>query len=192
MISSGLANAIIQPMGVLVHSSVTRMQLQIQPMNTPVHLPKTGRLAGIDYGSVRIGIATSDPSQQFVNPYETYQRRSEKLDAQYFQRLALDERLVGWVIGLPIHCDGNESQKSMEVRQFACWLSELTGLPHVFQDERFSSKEARQLMWDTGWSPTKKKKNVDRLAAHLILTHFLQSQSTDSASNHSFSPIDNG
>lgn len=145
-------------------------------MNHSSNLPIEGRLAGIDYGSVRIGVAISDPTQHFVNPLETYVRRNEQLDANYFSELVKQERLVGWIIGLPIHCDGTESQKSLEVREFAKWLSEITGLPHAMFDERFSSREARQLMLETGWGPKKKKKNVDRLAAHLILTHFLDSR----------------
>lgn len=136
-------------------------------------LPMAGRLAGIDYGTARIGIAACDYTQQFVNPMLTYNRRNERLDALYFSNLCKQEQIVGWVIGLPIHCDGNESQKSVEVRQFANWLSNLTSLPHLYYDERFSSREARTLMHDTGWSPKQKKKNVDRLAAYIILSHFL-------------------
>jgi putative Holliday junction resolvase len=141
-------------------------------------IPEAGRLAGVDYGSVRIGLAICDPSQRFVNPLETYTRRNEKLDATYFLTLASQEHLVGWVIGLPVHCDGKESPKSLEVRSFADWLFGVSGLPYTLYDERFSSQEARKLMWDTGWGPKKKKKNLDRLAAHLILTHFLDSRST--------------
>ncbi len=142
----------------------------------PFTLPNYGRLAGIDFGNARIGVSTCDPTQHFVTPLETYNRRNERLDGQYFQQLAKTEQLVGWVVGLPIHCDGKESQKSAEVRAFAEWLTELTSLPHAFYDERFSSKEARVLMYDTGWSPKQKKKNVDRLAAYLILSHFLEAR----------------
>lgn len=137
-------------------------------------LPTSGRLAGIDFGNARIGVALSDPTQNFVTPLETYNRRNPQLDSQYFQKLARAEQIMGWVIGLPMHCDGRESQKSVEVREFADWLAELTKLPVAFYDERFSSKEARTLMFDTGWSPKQKKKNVDRLAAYLILGHYLE------------------
>ena len=147
-------------------------------MSSSDQIPLEGRLGGIDYGSVRIGVAVCDQSQQFVNPLETYARRSHTMDSKYFVELARQERLVGWVIGLPIHCDGNESPKSLEVREFAEWLSGITGLPHAMYDERFSSREARQLMFETGWGPKKKKKNIDRLAAHLILTHFLDSRAS--------------
>lgn len=141
-------------------------------------VPSVGRLAGIDFGTVRMGIATCDPTQNWVTPYTTYTRRSEKLDADYLLELAETEQLVGWVIGLPIHCDGNESQKSGEVRAFAGWLGGLSGLPVALFDERFSTAEARRLLRDTGLSPQKKKQQLDRLAAHLILSHFVEAKKT--------------
>jgi len=138
------------------------------------NMPKEGRLAGIDFGTVRVGVATCDPTQTWVTPYDTYHRRGEKKDAEFFLDLAERERIVGWVIGLPIHCDGNESQKSKEVRAFSDWLGGLSQLPVALHDERFSTAEARRLLRDTGLSSQKKKQNLDRLAAHLILTHYLE------------------
>lgn len=140
-------------------------------------LPVTGRLGGVDFGTVRIGLATCDPSRQWVTPYETYQRRNERLDAKYFCEMSREESLVGWVIGLPIHCDGKESQKSAEVRAFANWLTQTTSLPHVLYDERFTSREARRLLQGSEMSSKKKKMRIDRIAAHLILTHYLDSRS---------------
>lgn len=142
------------------------------PLDMPV--PTEGRLAGIDFGTVRMGIASCDPTQTWVTPYDTYNRRNEQRDAEYLLDLAEREHLVGWVIGLPIHCDGNESQKSKEVRVFAEWLGTLSQLPTALFDERFSTAEARRLLRDTGLSSQKKKQNLDRLAAHLILTNFIE------------------
>jgi putative holliday junction resolvase len=141
--------------------------------------PRTGRLAGLDFGTVRMGVATCDPTQNWVTPYDTYTRRNAKLDAKFLNELAQSEHIVGWVVGLPIHCDGNESQKSGEVRKFAAWLEELTGLPVALFDERFSTAEARRLLRDTGLSPQKRKQNLDRLAAHLILSHFVEARRTN-------------
>ena len=146
-------------------------------------LDATGRLAGLDYGTVRIGIASCDPSQTWVTPLDTYQRRNEKLDREFFVDLAEREDLVGWVVGLPIHCDGKESQKSAEVRQFSCWLAEVTSLPYLFVDERFTTAEARRLLSETKLSPEKKKKQLDRIAAHLILSHFLSDRSRSASQN---------
>lgn len=138
-------------------------------------LPSEGRLGGVDFGTKRVGIATCDPSQNWVTPYETYTRQSDDLDLKYFSQVARDEALVGWVIGLPIHCDGEESQKSQEARLFGVWLSKATGLPHVFYDERFTTAEARRLLNASSMSGRKKKQNLDRIAAHLILSHYLNS-----------------
>lgn len=138
--------------------------------------PRSGRLAGLDFGTVRMGVATCDPTQNWVTPYDTYTRRNEKLDAKFLNEFAQSEHIVGWVVGLPIHCDGNESQKSGEVRKFAVWLEKLTGLPVTLFDERFSTAEARRLLRDSGLSPQKRKQNLDRLAAHLILSHFVEAR----------------
>ena len=95
------------------------------------------RIAGIDYGTVRIGIATADSDVGIAGPYETYSRRNERLDAEYFRRLATDERIGRFVVGLPVHLSGGESQKSAEARAFGAWLQETTGIPVEFFDERF-------------------------------------------------------
>lgn len=150
--------------------------MTLDPSQPAEQLPSEGRLGGVDFGTVRIGLATCDPSQHWVTPYDTYQRRSEKLDAQYFEQLAKAEHLVGWVVGLPIHCDGKESQKSAEAREFATWLSRVTKLPYLFYDERFSTREARRLLQGSGMSSTRKKQKLDRLAAHVILSHYIDSK----------------
>lgn len=141
-------------------------------------IPSFGRLAGIDFGTVRVGIAVCDPSQNWVTPLETYARRSQSLDANFFRQLVERENLRGFVIGLPIHCDGQESQKSREVRSFAKWLNSVTTVPCCFYDERFSTAEARRLMGDSGLTPQQRKKRLDQLAAHLILSHYLASNSS--------------
>lgn len=144
-------------------------------------IPKQGRLAGIDYGSVRIGISTCDPSQQWVTPLATYTRRNDRLDEIYFSQLAEKEQLLGWIVGLPIHCDGQESQKSTEARRFASWLKNLSSLPVELFDERFTTAEARRLLNQTNISPQKKKKRLDGLSAHLILSHYLESRRNGSS-----------
>src|ERR1051325_400364 len=103
--------------------------------------PSTGRLAGIDYGTIRIGIAITDPEQRIASPLANYTRHGEKADAEYFRKLVADERIVGFVVGLPVHLDGRESEKSGEARKFGQWLGQITALPIVLFDERFTSVE---------------------------------------------------
>ena len=137
-------------------------------------LPLQGRLAGIDFGTVRIGIAITDPGQQIASPLEVYQRRNEQLDQTYFRQLAVNERLVGWVVGLPIHLSGQPSEKSQEAVSFGTWLANLTGLPVNWIDERFTTSMAREIMNQSTLSGKKRKAQLDKLAAQILLTAYLE------------------
>lgn len=141
----------------------------------PDIMPEQGRLLGVDFGTVRIGLALCDESQRWVTPLDTYNRRNLRLDAAHFASLVTNEGVAGIVVGLPIHCDGKESQKSKEVRQFCIWLSDATSVPVTQFDERFTTAEARRLLDERPMSAKKKKKKLDGVAAHLILSHFLDS-----------------
>ena len=102
-----------------------------------------GRVAGIDYGTVRVGIAITDPDRMLASPLENYTRRSESKDAEYFRQLVAEENVTLFVVGLPIHLDGRESEKSIEARAYGRWLTEITGIPTTYFDERFTSAEGR-------------------------------------------------
>ncbi len=140
----------------------------------PVELPASGRLAGIDYGAKRIGVATCDPSRKFCGPYEVYQRRTLPLAAAWFVKLVKDEGLVGFVVGLPLHAmTGKESSSSRDAREFATWLGEVTRLPVVLYDERYTSHAAEQILAGTELSAKQRKARLDALAAQMILESYL-------------------
>ena len=109
-------------------------------------IPSSGRVCGVDYGTVRIGIAISDPGQSIASPLETYNRRTQALDAQYFQQLAKAEELVGFVVGLPVHMSGDASEKSVEAVKFGAWVFEQTEIPVAWVDERYSTAMAREML----------------------------------------------
>jgi len=137
-----------------------------------------GRIAGIDYGTVRIGIAVTDPGRTIASPVENYTRSGPDADARRFRQLAADEDVTLWVVGLPVHLDGHESQKSLEARQFGQWLHEQTGLPVEFFDERFTSHEAEQMLLQAELTSRRRKKRMDMLAAQIMLTGYLESSGT--------------
>lgn len=142
-------------------------------------LPTQGRLAGIDFGTVRIGIAISDPGQMIASPFDNYARRTESHDADYFKRLARDEQIVAFVVGLPIHLSGDESEKSMEARKFGDWLNRITGLPVGWIDERFTTSMAREILSQSNLSGKKRKAQLDKMAAQILLTAYLESNSPE-------------
>lgn len=148
-------------------------------------LPSSGRLAGIDFGTVRIGIAISDPSQTWASPLETYQVRNPDLDAQFFQTLAKNEALVGWVIGLPLHTSGQPSKKSNQAVKFGQWIAKTTSLPVNWIDERFTTAAAREMLNASSMSGKKKKANLDKIAAQVILSTYLESDRTNEPKDHS-------
>lgn len=142
---------------------------------TEPEFPQSGRLAAIDYGTVRIGVAVCDPDRILASPFETHQVSGPEKDSEYFRCLAKEERLVGFVVGLPIHCDGGESEKSKESRQFAKWLFDQTQLPVRLFDERFSTAAARQRLAGGRMSRGRKKQRLDAVAALVLLESFLES-----------------
>lgn len=132
-----------------------------------------GRLIGVDYGTVRVGLAVCDPERRIASPADTYTRRGTAADAAYFQKLAREERAVGWVVGLAMHMNGDEGTKAKECRAFGAWLTAETGLPAVFVDERCTSAAAESFLLDAGLTKKKRKERLDRVAAQLILQTFL-------------------
>jgi putative holliday junction resolvase len=132
-------------------------------------------IAGIDYGTVRIGIALADTEVGIAMPFENYTRRSAALDNEYFTTLAREERIGRFVVGLPVHLHGGESQKSAEARTFGKWLGEATGVPVEFYDERFTTAEADELLAQRKLTQKQRQARRDQLAAQIMLAAYLES-----------------
>lgn len=147
----------------------------VSPTPPPQRPASPGRVAGVDFGTVRIGVALSDPDRALASPHENYTRRGPKLDAEWFRRLAAEEDVRLFVVGLPLHLDGGESPKSAEARRFAVWLHEATGVPIELFDERFTSVEAEHLLLDARLTSRRRKARRDMLAAQILLAAYLES-----------------
>lgn len=130
-------------------------------------------MLGIDYGTVRIGVAVSDPGRTIAFPLATYQRQDEQRDAKFFRELIAEEEIAGFVVGLPMHNDGREGQKAVEARAYGAWLTAQTGLPVSYFDERFSTVQAESILWDAGLTHKRRRERRDRLAAQLVLQAYL-------------------
>lgn len=139
-------------------------------------LPTDGCLLGVDYGTRRIGFAMCDDRQVFSTPLETYSRTVESLDAKNLKQLCEDYRIKGIVVGLALHISGDESRISAEAREYGKWVRQVTGLPVVFWDERFSSAAADVKLLAAGLSDTRKDHRRDMLAAQTILQSFIEAE----------------
>lgn len=132
-----------------------------------------GRLLGVDYGRVRIGLAISDPDRRLAFPLTTIHCQDRARDGQTLRALATSENVVGLVVGLPIRMDGTEGDAAAAARAFGVWLGELTGLPVAWFDERYTSVEAEHALWDAGLTHKKRKERRDRVAAQILLQSYL-------------------
>ena len=154
--------------------------------NTPESAAVTGipagRVAGVDYGRRRIGVAICDTHRILSSPLCVRQTTGDKpADAAFFRKLVADEGVVGFVVGLPIHADGNDSRMSVEVERFGAWLTVETGLPVVFHDERYSSREATGLLAGSGLTRGRKKERTDAIAAQVVLSSWLEAHARGAA-----------
>jgi putative holliday junction resolvase len=132
------------------------------------------RLLGVDFGSVRVGLAVSDPDRKIASPLATYTRQSADQDRRFFQRLVQAEGIGSIVVGLPMHCSGREGQSAAAARAYGKWLHDTTNLPVVFWDERFSTVEAEGLLLEAGLTSKRRKQRRDRVAAQILLHSFIE------------------
>jgi len=133
-----------------------------------------GRLLAIDYGERRVGLAISDPTGTIASPAGVIVRRAGNRPpiAEIVRRAeALEAR--GFVVGLPLDGDGNETPRSIETRSLAGELSRRTGLSVELVDERYTTAAALRAVHEMGGSTRGRKGDVDALAAAVLLQQVL-------------------
>jgi putative Holliday junction resolvase len=83
---------------------------------------------------------------------------------------------VGIVVGNPVHLSGDVSPQAAKTQAFAAELGELTGLPIHLWDERLTTREAHQILYEAGHARQQHRRVVDQVAATLILQSFMEEQ----------------
>jgi putative Holliday junction resolvase len=135
---------------------------------------KPPRYLGLDVGSKRIGVAVSDEMGLTAQPVMTLlRRRNRREDLRSLGRLCRRFEVAGIVVGNPLGLSGNTTQQSSRTQVFAAELGELTGLPILLWDERLTTHEAHQVLYEAGHKRQAHGRVVDRVAATLILQQFL-------------------
>lgn len=141
-----------------------------------------GRVAGLDVGERRIGVAVSDATGTLARPLGVLQTSGldgdavERAVAELGRLSAEDDGLESLVVGLPRRLDGSPSEMTPRVEAFAKALRTRTALPVVLQDERLTSREAetRLALREKDWRV--RKKQIDAAAAAIILQDYLDEQ----------------
>jgi putative Holliday junction resolvase len=132
------------------------------------------RFMAIDYGRKRIGLAIADPLGMIASPAGFIVRREGKR-APITKILARASELqaAGFVVGLPLDGDGNETDWTAEVRALGAEIAKRTGMPVRFYDERFTTAAALRTVQELGESTRGRKGDVDSLSAAILLQHAL-------------------
>ena len=133
------------------------------------------RIMAIDYGDQRIGLAVSDERAILVGDAWTMKEWNMERAVKRIGKLVTERNSGKLVLGLPKNMDGTEGPRAAISREFAELLRQETGLEVVLWDERRSSIEAHAILHANGRKEKDHRKNVDAVAASLMLEGYLGS-----------------
>jgi putative Holliday junction resolvase len=102
------------------------------------------RLLGIDVGERRIGLAVAETDAGSVRPLATIRRADPQRDGLTLARLAQEQRIDEFIVGLPYNADGTEGEQALRTREWAAAIAEYVDRPIVWRDERLTSESAEQ------------------------------------------------
>lgn len=131
------------------------------------------RILGIDYGDARTGLSVSDPSGFLAgSPSVIHEWNYDKLVDKLIQFIQ-GERIEEVVLGHPKNMDGSAGERAQKCEALAKTLEERTGVPVILWDERRTTVAAHAILHEAGKKSKAHKKNVDAVAASLILQGYL-------------------
>lgn len=134
------------------------------------------RILAFDYGTKRVGIATTDPLKIIANSLTTIHPKDI---VAFLQKYLLSEEVELFVIGEPKQMNGSASESAAQVKGFVTILKKHFPLiPIEMMDERFTSKMASATIAQSGLNKTAKKNKalVDTIAATIILQSYMEKQ----------------
>ncbi len=133
------------------------------------------RVLGIDFGSVRVGLALSDLTKTIANPYKTltYQKIDHLIDQ--LSSIALENEVSTIVVGVPYNMSGLETKQTQTVMNFIDLLHKRFDYKIKTIDERLSSVEAEKTLRAMNIKTGHNKSDIDKIAASVILQEYLDS-----------------
>ena len=131
------------------------------------------RILAIDPGTVRLGLALSDPSGTIAQPLSVLARRSEPEDLKALTELVERHEVGMIVIGLPRLMDGRLDAAAQQAQAFGAQVARATGRPVAYWDERLTSVAAERYLIEQGKRRNQRRQEIDRMAATLLLQGYL-------------------
>ena len=133
-----------------------------------------GRILGIDYGHVRIGLALTDPLKIIASAYKTLKVKSIKESINDILKEIKEQEVEKIILGLPMGLNGEKTKKTEEVDAFYEKLKSRTDIEIILFDESFSSVAAHKIMHQMGKKTGHNKEMVDMIAASVVLQDYLR------------------
>ena len=135
------------------------------------------KIAGLDVGQARIGIAISDEMEILASSVESYHCKGEiETDARAVSEKLIELGAQKIVIGLPKNMNGTEGPAAEKCRAFGEMIGKFLDIEQVYSDERLTTVQAQRTLIGANVSRKKRKNVVDKLAAQLILQNYLDAQ----------------
>lgn len=137
------------------------------------------RVLGVDLGAKRIGLALSDRTGTIATPLSVLARSgSVQRDHTAIKALAIENEVTTIVVGLPLNMNGTMGPAAQAAMREAEALGTVVGMPVVTFDERRTSVTANQALIEGGLDGRSRRKVVDKVAAAVMLQHWLDSRAT--------------
>jgi putative Holliday junction resolvase len=134
------------------------------------------RVLAIDPGTVRLGLALSDPSGTIAFPLKVMRRTTLERDLAEITGIVRDQGVEQILVGLPRRLDGTLDAAADAAKVFAAAIEQATGMPITLWDERLTTVAAERHLVATGMRRERRRATVDQVAAALLLQNYLDSQ----------------
>ena len=131
------------------------------------------KIMAIDYGDAHTGIAISDRLETLAGFTTVINTRRQEEVVMQIQSLIAEHGVERLVLGYPKNMDGTLGPRAEKAAAFGETLKELTGLPLTLWDERRTTIDAHNILFNNGQNAKKRKKTVDAVAAALMLEGYL-------------------
>ncbi len=130
------------------------------------------RLLCLDIGSKTVGASVSDRQCTVASPLKTVLRKKGK-DFQELKNIVTEYEVVSFVIGYPLHFNGDAGERCAYVIKYMEALQAFIPIPALLWDERMSTTSAERVMLEGDLSRSRRKESIDAVAASIILQSFL-------------------
>jgi putative Holliday junction resolvase len=131
------------------------------------------KVAALDLGGVRVGLALSDELGLYAHPRGVLDGRNRVALVQTLAALVTEENIGRFVVGLPLDMRGGEGEAARKARRLAQAIADATGCEIELWDERLSTVEARRHLAASDVHGARAKAHIDEASACILLQAWL-------------------